>query len=45
MFVVDSAMRIGQRDFWLWMPETRGDWNRAQGGAGANGGRLPRDFR
>jgi hypothetical protein len=45
MFVVDSALRIGQRDFRLWMPETYGDWDRAQAARAANGGRLPQDFR
>jgi hypothetical protein len=41
MFVVDSALRIGHRDFDLWMPETYGDWDRAVAAMEANGGRLP----
>jgi hypothetical protein len=44
MFVVDSALRIGQRDFRLWMPQTRGDWERAVAAKAANGGRLPDDM-
>jgi hypothetical protein len=44
-FVVDSALLIDQRDFRLWMPETYGDWTRAQAARAANGGRLPQDFR
>lgn len=45
MFVVDSALRIGHRDFRLWMPETYGDWDRAREAMAANGGRLPEDMR
>jgi len=45
MFVVDSALRIGHRDFKLWMPETDGDWDQAREAMAANGGRLPDDVR
>ena len=41
MFVVDSALRIGQSDFTLWMPQTYGDWDRAVAAMAANGGCLP----
>lgn len=41
MFVVDCALRLGHRDFRLWMPQTYGDWDRATAAMEANGGRLP----
>jgi hypothetical protein len=41
MFVVNSALRLGQSDFALWMPQTYGDWSRARAEMEANGGRLP----
>lgn len=41
MFVVNSALRLGQSDFALWMPQTYGDWDRAKAAMEANGGRLP----
>lgn len=41
MFVVSSALRLGQSDFALWMPQTYGDWGRAKAAMDANGGRLP----
>jgi hypothetical protein len=44
MFVVDSALRLGVRDFRLWMPQTYGDWDRAKAAMEANGGRLPDDM-
>ncbi|MFI2652533.1 hypothetical protein [Micromonospora fulviviridis] len=44
MFVMESALRIGLRDFRYWMPQTYGDWDRAKAAMGANGGRLPEDM-
>lgn len=44
LFVVDSALRMAQSDFKLWMPQTFGDWNRAKEAMAANGGRLPEDM-
>jgi len=44
MFVDESALRIGQADFTLWMPQTYGDWNRAREAMAANKGRLPDDM-
>jgi len=44
MFVVDSALRIGQGDFRLWMPQTYGDLDRAMAAMAENGGRLPDDM-
>jgi hypothetical protein len=41
MFVVNSALQIGQNDFKLWMPKTYGDIDRAIEAMAANGGRLP----
>lgn len=40
-FVVESALRIGQYDFEMWMPRTFGDYDRAKAAMEANGGRLP----
>lgn len=44
MFVVESALRIGLRNFRYWMPQTYGDWDRAKAAMEANGGRLPEDM-
>jgi hypothetical protein len=40
MFVVNSALRIGQSDFKLWMPKTYGDMDRAIAAMATNDGRL-----
>jgi hypothetical protein len=44
MFVVDSALSLGEGDFTMWMPQTFGDWGRAEAAMAANGGRLPHDM-
>ncbi|MFD3522261.1 hypothetical protein [Streptomyces sp. NPDC058653] len=44
MFVVKSALQLGESDFAIWMPQTYGDWDRAREAMDANGGRLPDDM-
>ncbi len=44
MFVVDSALRIGQGDFSLWMPQTYGNLDRTTAAMAANGGCLLDDM-
>lgn len=43
-FVVEAALRVGQYDFDMWMPQTFGDYDRAKAAMEANDGRLPDDM-
>jgi hypothetical protein len=43
-FVIQSALKLGEADFPMWMPVLFGDYERAQKAKDANGGRLPDHF-
>jgi hypothetical protein len=44
MFVIDSALRLGEGYFDMSIPQTYGDWDRAQAAMDSNGGQRPPDM-